>query len=52
MENKNIHPNKGVLEEDMSNIKDNLDIILTVEKLKELLVLYPFVRIDLAYYKK
>lgn len=52
MENKNIHPNKEVLEEAISNIKDNLGIILTAEKLKDLLVLYPFVRIDLAYYEE
>lgn len=50
MDNKDLIPDEEILEKAISNIEDNLSIQLTIKQLKDLLVLYPFVKIDLAYY--
>lgn len=52
MKNKDIKPSEEVLRDAINSIEEHLNIILTIKQLKELLVLYPFVKIDLAYHEE
>lgn len=48
MKNKDLIPSDDILKQAIDEIEEYVKVILTLEQLKDLLVLYPFVRIDLA----
>lgn len=47
MENKDFEPGEDILKKAVAEIDSCIGIVITVEQLKDLLCLYPFVRINL-----